>query len=97
MVTIPVQVSEELAEQLLPLQDRLTEIIELGMRQIKAQPKREMEAERKSHMLAALHSTGLVTLPNASARPEGYVRHPPIQAGGKPASEIIIEQRGPRI
>jgi hypothetical protein len=33
MITIPVQLSEELAERVRPLRDRLPEIIELGLRQ----------------------------------------------------------------
>ena len=38
MVTIPLQLSEELAERVRPLQDRLPEIIELGLRQWRKQP-----------------------------------------------------------
>ena len=34
MVTIPVQLSNELASRVLPLQERLPEIIELGLRQL---------------------------------------------------------------
>ena len=34
MITIPVQLSNELARRVIPLQDRLPEIIELGLRQI---------------------------------------------------------------
>ena len=34
MITIPLQLSDELAQQVLPLQDRLPEIIELGLRQL---------------------------------------------------------------
>ena len=37
MMTIPVQLSEELAERVRPLQDRLPEIIELGLRQWRKQ------------------------------------------------------------
>jgi hypothetical protein len=32
MITIPIQLSEELAERVRPLQDRLPEIVELGLR-----------------------------------------------------------------
>lgn len=61
MVTIPLKVSDELAGRLLPLQDRLPEIIELGLRQIKAQIDADAEANlsaSKARVLAALASTG---------------------------------------
>jgi hypothetical protein len=44
MITIPVQLSNELARRVIPLQDRLPEIIELGLRQIKAD--RQAEASQ---------------------------------------------------
>lgn len=34
MITIPLQLPDELARQVIPLQDRLPEIIELGLRQL---------------------------------------------------------------
>ena len=97
MVTIPLKVSDELAGRLLPLQDRLPEIIELGLRQIKAQADADAEANlsaSKARALAALASTGIVTLPEPAARLQARIRHTPIQAGGQPASEIIIKVRG---
>ena len=97
MVTIPLKVSDELAGRLLPLQDRLPEIIELGLRQIKAQADASAEASlsaSKARVLAALASTGIVTLPEPAARLQARSRHTPIQAGGPPASEIIIKARG---
>jgi len=97
MVTIPLKVSDELAGRLLPLQDRLPEIIELGLRQIKAQIDADAEANlsaSKARVLAALASTGIVTLPKPAARLQARSRHTPIQADGPPASEIIIKARG---
>ena len=38
MITIPLQLSEELAEKVRPIQDRLPEIIELGLRQWRKRP-----------------------------------------------------------
>ncbi|MBN1887020.1 MAG: hypothetical protein JW850_03485 [Thermoflexales bacterium] len=96
MVTIPLRVSEELAARLKPLQNRLPEIIELGLRQVKAEEETEPESDRlalKAQVLQALLSTGLVSVPHATTRSRTRVRHTPVQASGKPASEIIIEQR----
>jgi hypothetical protein len=96
MVTILLHVSEELAERLLPLQNRLPEIIELGLRQVKAEENVEPGPEHpalKAQVLQALLSTGIVSVPHPTTRSRTRVRHTPVQASGKPASEIIIEQR----
>jgi hypothetical protein len=68
MITIPLQLPEDLAKEVLPLQDRLPEIIALGLRQWRKRP-------------------------TLTARQQ-VERQPPVRAGGKPASEIIIEERG---
>ncbi len=99
MVTISLKVSDELAERLAPYQDRLPEIVELGLSQV------ESEAERgaalnssalKAQVLAALRSTGIITTPEPAARAETRVRHTPLKAGGPPASELIIAERRAR-
>lgn len=96
MVTIPVQVSDELARRLIPLQDRLSEIIELGLRQMELGSSSEMAVgDSKARVLAALASTGVVTLPDPAERLDPHVRRTPVPSGGQPASEMIIEQRGP--
>jgi hypothetical protein len=41
MITIPLQLPDELAQQVLPLQDRLPEIIELGLRQLLGKTERK--------------------------------------------------------
>ncbi len=98
MVTIPIKVSDELAGRLRPFQDRLPEIIELGLYQIQAQAN-TLDAETnsltsKARVLAALYSTGIVTLPDIAAHLQSRTRHTPIQADGQPASESIIQARG---
>ncbi len=91
MITIPVQLSNELARRVIPLQDRLPEIIELGLRQIEADQK--PGASARQQVLDALDSTGIVTLPRAAAGRKPRARHTPIAAGGRPASELIIAER----
>ncbi len=93
MDTISLQVSGELADRLLPLKDRLAEIIELGLHywpeQIPLTPRQQAEA--------LWETTGLLVVRDPSATystAPAPVRRTPIQAGGKPASEIIMEQRG---
>ena len=93
MITIPVQLSEELAERVRPLQDRLPEIIELGLRQWRKQsaltPRQRVEQ--------LWEAQGLVepAVPSNDQRQKTRRKRPtPIPVGGQPASEIIIEQRG---
>jgi hypothetical protein len=94
MVTIPLQLSNELARQVMPLQDRLPEIIELGLRQLAAVRKAEIAyPPAKRQALDALASTGIVTLPTPAAQRKARTRRAPIKAGGPPASEMIVAER----
>lgn len=95
MVTIPLQLSNDLARRVLPLQDRLPEIIELGLHQMSLKKDADEDVSAaKQRTLDALASTGIVTLPTLAAperRPRR--RRTPIEAGGRPASEMIIAAR----
>lgn len=92
MITIPLELPDQLAKKVLPLQDRLPEIIELGLRywqkQTPSTPRERVEL--------LWESTGLlepaISIDEDAA--ETRQRRTPIHAGGKPASEIIIEHRG---
>ena len=95
MVTIPLQLSNDLARRVLPLQDRLPEIIELGLQQMSLKKNTDEDLLlAKQHTLEVLASTGIVTLPTSAesgCRPRR--RRTPIEAGGPPASEMIIAER----
>ena len=96
MITIPLQLSDELAKKVLPLQDRLPEIIELGLRQLRSEADAEPDISGSAvrlKVLAALESTGLVTLPKSTTKRPQRLRRTPIQAEGLPASEMIIAER----
>ena len=94
MVTIPVQLSNELAQRVLPLQHRLPEIIELGLHELAAVGETESAASgTNEQVLDALLSTGIVTLPRRVAGRKPRLRRTPILAGGPPASEMIIAER----
>ncbi len=93
MITIPVQLTEELAERVRPVQDRLPEIIELGLRQWRKQP----APTPRQRVEQLWEAQGLVQ-PAAQSGKRNQTRRrkhqAPTPAGGQPASEIIIEQRG---
>jgi len=96
MVTIPVKVSKELAERLAPLQDHLPQIIELGLRYWKdAEQARITPRQQVEHILAEVGL--LVTLDPEMVRRytsrAARRRVSPLRIGGKPTSEIIIEER----
>jgi len=100
METIQVQVSTELAQKLRPYQDDLARILEWGLRYLaeKGATKPELETwVKQRQIIAALHQAGtigpdLTTIANYLAEPDSQDWQP-IQAGGQPASEIIIEER----
>ncbi len=94
MVTIPLKVSDELAQRLMPLQDRLPDIIEHGLRDLEAETGVQSATASKAAVLEALQATGIVTVPDPAARLKKRTRHTPLQAGGQPASEMIVEERG---
>ena len=92
MVTIAVTLSNDLARRLRPLQNRLPEIIELGLHLVEAHD--ALGAARttvRADISAALESTGIVTLPEPATR--SRVRKTPIRANGTPASQLIIAER----
>jgi len=96
MVTISLEVSPELAKRLSKVQDRLPEIIELGLRQLEQEnfeAIKEAQLVPKQQILKTLHSTGIVTLPKPKNRAKPRERYTPIKAGGPPASEMIIKER----
>ena len=95
MVTIALELPDELAQRLTPLQDRLPEIIELGLRHWPETPSVAPTLRQRVEQIWA--TTGLIVpLDPAMVRryPAPQMPRTPVQAGGKPASEIIIEQRG---
>jgi len=93
MITIPVQLSEELAERVRPLQDRLPEIIELGLRQWRKQPTLTPR-QRVEQLWEAQGLIEPVVSSSDRSKKTRRKQQAPIPVGGQPASEIIIEQRG---
>ena len=94
MVTIPVQLSNELASRVLPLQERLPEIIELGLRQLVGGSAVVASARGRTQVIEALAATGIVTLPTPKRRRQTS-RHP-VLAGGPSASDMILAERQSR-
>lgn len=93
MITIPVQLSEELAAQVQPIQNHLPEIIELGLRHWRKQPALtpRQRVEQLWEAQGLVESAALGGKRSQSTRRK---HRAPIPADGRPASEIIIEQRG---
>jgi len=72
----------------------LPDIIERGLRDLETEANTlQRAAVSRSAVLAALQSTGLVTVPDPAARLTPRTRHTPLQAGGPLASELIVEDR----
>jgi hypothetical protein len=107
METIQIEVSSELARRLRPYQRELPRILEWGLHRVERETEAETRAEStpeamelQKRVVAALRRAGAV-----GPDPEEVARYlaqcenqlwTPIQAGGKPASEMIIEERDSR-
>ena len=99
MVTISLKVSDQLAQRLTSPQDHLPEIIELGLRHWQKQEAGQSTLTPRQRVEGLWAATGLIvpldpTIP--SRYPLSHTRQPPVHTGGKPASQIIIEQRRTR-
>jgi|SRR5688572_33428093 len=99
METIEIEVPTELIQRLRPYQDNLVHLLELGLRYLEEKDavEAELEAEQQKRLMAALCKAGAVgpdlsTIADYLAQRDNQTWKP-IQASGKPASEIIIEQR----
>jgi hypothetical protein len=95
MHTIQLDIPDELAERLTPYSDHLAALLELGLQAWVAHEQQEQAAILED-LLRILGTSGKVAIPQPYPGPEPYVRHTPIPITGKPISELVIEQRGPR-
>jgi hypothetical protein len=99
METIEIELPTELVQRLRPYQDNLAHLLELGLRYLEEKDavETESEADRQRRLMAALRKAGAIgpdpsTIADYLAQPKNRNRQP-IKASGRPASEIIIEQR----
>ena len=95
MMTISLELPDELVKRLTPFQDRLPEIIELGLRYWQNTQAASPTPRQRVEQLWATAGLIVPLDPKISEHyPRRGKRPKPIRAGGKPASQIIIEQRG---
>lgn len=98
MTDLTISIPNELMERLRPHLDELPRILELGVQQVERSttPKLPTERERIMRLLA---EKGVARPLDKNLVPPGAFNRPrqqPLRISGKPVSEIIIEQRGPR-
>lgn len=96
METIRIEVSSELARRLRPYQSELPRILEWGLRRVEM----EHKPAAPNQIMAVLRQVGAVG-PEPAAISRYLARQKirawkPIRATGKPASEVIIEERNSR-
>ena len=95
MSIIQIEIPDKLAKKLRPYQDRLVELLELGLQKWQEREQNEYQTQEKEHPSQILAASGRVTLPKPYTGKKPYVRRTPVPITGKPVSEILIEQRGP--
>lgn len=89
MNTIQLEIPDDLAKELVPYQDQLLELLRLGLQQ------RLVEEHAGYVELAEMvQSSGKITSPKPYSGAKPYKYRTPLPTRGKPASELIIEQRG---
>lgn len=95
MTIIQLEIPDKLAEKLKPYQDRLAELLELGLQTWQEREQETTPQSDKERLWQVLAASGRVSLPKPYTGEEPYISRTPVPASGKPASEIVIEQRGP--
>ena len=107
MEIIQIQVPSELARRLRPYQSELPRILEWGLRHVERETETKTRAESaleakalQEQVVAALRRAGTIgpdpeEMAQYLAQRENR-RWMPIQADGKPASQMIIEERDSR-
>lgn len=98
METIQIEVTIDLATRLEPYKNDLSKLLELGLRCLEENQTHEPNAILSpQHVIDVLRRAGAIgpdlpIIANYLAQPETQAWQP-IPTGGKPASEIIIDQR----
>jgi hypothetical protein len=88
MTTIQLEIPDDLAKELVPYQDQLLELLQLGLEQRLAE-----EYTEHTRLEKTLRSAGKVTSPKPYGGARPYKYRTPLPTKGRPASEIIMECR----
>ena len=97
MTDLTISIPDELMQKLRPHLNELPRILELGVEQVERSAASEALTERE-RIIRLLAAKGVKPL-DKNLLPKGVLdcpRQKPLRIPGKPVSEIIIEQRGPR-
>ena len=92
MLTIQLEIPDELAHQLAPHQDNLLELIKIGL---EAWQKSEQEENiNQARLQRVLANSGKIVTPMPDKNGKPYQRKTPVPITGKSVSQIVIEERG---
>ncbi len=92
MGTIRVTVPDEVEHRLKPYEDRLPEILELGVNAL--QRRLASDSDEVERVLKIMEASGRVILPRPVSKDERRRDISPVHIDGRPVSDIVIEQRG---
>ena len=98
MTEITITIPDALMNKLRPYMRELPLVLALGIEQLNQSVPAEIHSER-ARILRLLTNLGVAQPLDKNLLPSGVidaVRQKPLIVSGKPVSEIIIEQRGPR-
>jgi hypothetical protein len=98
MTELTISIPDKLMERLRPHLNELPRVLELGVERIEQSPPSKAQTERE-RIIRLLAEKGVARPLDKRLLPPGVLNAPrqkPLIIPGKPVSEIIIEQRGPR-
>lgn len=96
MITIEFEIPDELAEDVAPYKERLSELLALGLRAWKRN-ERSDSIDRLDALLVKLGEEERLILPQTEViNGQNTSRLAPISIPGTPISEVVSEQRAPK-
>lgn len=93
MRIIHLELEDELVKKLSPHQNKLPELLELGL-QVWQERERQKQSMLRSDLVRTLEQSGKIQAPRPYTQEDLYLCHSPVEIDGKGVSEIVIEQRG---
>lgn len=93
MPKIQLELQDKQAQKLAPYQDRLAELLDLGL-EVWLERKKQQTHPAREQQIEVLAASGIVTIPRSYTNDEPYRRRTPVPINGKPVSELVIKDRG---
>lgn len=92
MSTIQLEISDTLAQKLVPYHNELPQLLELGL-QMWAKHEEKEAKKNQEYLHQLLASSGKVRVPTPYPIGQSFSRQTPVPITGESVSQLVIEQR----